>query len=606
MPDVWELAHGLDPYRNDAAEDPDGDGLTNLVEYLNGTDPHVNNSTLADTDQDGMPDVWELAHGLDPYRNDAAEDPDGDGLTNLVEYFNGTDPHINNATLPDADQNGMPDVWELAHGLDPYRNDAAEDPDGDGLTNLQEYLSGTGPHVIDTDGDGMPDGWEVSHGLSPITNDAAEDPDGDGYANLTEYSAGTDPRNPASYPIVTLDIAYITVTDVTPDGFAVIWQTTEPSTGSLAVYDESGALLGGLDIVSESALHSPAEDIGVMKVRVSGLDANTTYRFQTVTTAKATGLILFSPSYPQVLEVTTEDATTAVTNDRVKQELYDRNGVAAGGALLVASATGAEYPVTAWVGEGVTSPWARVDLNQLYSETTHQSLPLMGGEELTLWSFGGRLGNYLNFQRVPVPAGVDQVALPEVAALSTELGHHLDLKIDLNLVGMPVCPPTPFTSHSLLLYLKEQAGGDATAIENIKRYNRQSGTWETVSWFMGAPAGVNFPISAGEAYLIYMKRDLDGVWFEGIAQGAAVDLSRGLNLISLPVAPDTFTYTSYEMLEDLGDASEVSSVRRYDFNQGWQTSSWFLGSPSGALYNTSKGEGYLIYMKQERKEWRAY
>jgi hypothetical protein len=42
-----------------------------------------------DTDGDGMPDLWELAHGLDP-RN-AADGPalNPDGFTNLERYLNG-------------------------------------------------------------------------------------------------------------------------------------------------------------------------------------------------------------------------------------------------------------------------------------------------------------------------------------------------------------------------------------------------------------------------------------------------------------------------------------------------------------------------------------
>ena len=42
MPDHWEEGYGLDPTdASDNAMDKDGDGYTNVEEYLNGTDPSV-------------------------------------------------------------------------------------------------------------------------------------------------------------------------------------------------------------------------------------------------------------------------------------------------------------------------------------------------------------------------------------------------------------------------------------------------------------------------------------------------------------------------------------------------------------------------------------
>ena len=44
----------------------------------------------ADTDRDGMPDAWEKEHSLDPAdAGDGRGDRDGDGYTNLEEYLNG-------------------------------------------------------------------------------------------------------------------------------------------------------------------------------------------------------------------------------------------------------------------------------------------------------------------------------------------------------------------------------------------------------------------------------------------------------------------------------------------------------------------------------------
>jgi hypothetical protein len=42
----------------------------------------------ADSDEDGMSDEWERRHNLDPARNDAWEDADGNGWANLEEFLN--------------------------------------------------------------------------------------------------------------------------------------------------------------------------------------------------------------------------------------------------------------------------------------------------------------------------------------------------------------------------------------------------------------------------------------------------------------------------------------------------------------------------------------
>jgi pectate lyase len=47
---------------------------------------------------------------------------------------------------PDADHDGMPNTWESAHGFDPNSSaDAYLDQDGDGYSNIEEFLNGTGP-----------------------------------------------------------------------------------------------------------------------------------------------------------------------------------------------------------------------------------------------------------------------------------------------------------------------------------------------------------------------------------------------------------------------------------------------------------------------------
>jgi subtilisin family serine protease len=137
-----ELTLGTDPHNADSDED----GLSDGQEYHEtGTDP-----TLDDTDGDGLSDLWESENRLDPLDgeedNGPDGDPDNDGLTNLVEYQGGTDPHN-----PDSDGDGLSDLWESENGLDPLDAEGASgpdgDPDGDGMSNLDEYRDGTDPQV---------------------------------------------------------------------------------------------------------------------------------------------------------------------------------------------------------------------------------------------------------------------------------------------------------------------------------------------------------------------------------------------------------------------------------------------------------------------------
>ena len=66
-------------------------GLPDSQDDVGGWDdyPVVQRPADWDTDGDGLPDAWEVAHGLDPQNPaDGAADRNGDGYTNLEDYLN--------------------------------------------------------------------------------------------------------------------------------------------------------------------------------------------------------------------------------------------------------------------------------------------------------------------------------------------------------------------------------------------------------------------------------------------------------------------------------------------------------------------------------------
>ena len=87
MPDEWELS-AFGTLERDGSGDFDLDGLSDADEAAHNTDP-----LNSDTDGDSIFDSWEVANALDPLDgSDATLDPDGDGMSNLLESQLGSNP----------------------------------------------------------------------------------------------------------------------------------------------------------------------------------------------------------------------------------------------------------------------------------------------------------------------------------------------------------------------------------------------------------------------------------------------------------------------------------------------------------------------------------
>ena len=85
----------------------------------------------------------------------------------------------------------------------------------DDVLIYQGELSG----AVDSDGDGMPDDFETTHFGSATGGDPLGDDDGDGASNLAEYIAGTNPRDGQSV----LELTALNVVKSTTTNLVIQW-----------------------------------------------------------------------------------------------------------------------------------------------------------------------------------------------------------------------------------------------------------------------------------------------------------------------------------------------------------------------------------------------
>ena len=159
--------------------DQDGDGLTYGLEYLINSFPND-----PDTDNDGLPDGWEWKYGLDPLSsaNDdgAVGDPDGDGMSNLQEYTYNMPSGWDNPATPNMLDNGIwwngtvpVSNWNEEGSLQYLRpgcGDAGSDGNGNTILCDEDPVGNICANGFDDDQDGLVD---------------SADPDGDGDADCS-------------------------------------------------------------------------------------------------------------------------------------------------------------------------------------------------------------------------------------------------------------------------------------------------------------------------------------------------------------------------------------------------------------------------------------
>jgi len=393
------------------------------------------------------------------------------------------------------------------------------------------------------------------------------------------------------------DVSHVMVTDVTTTSFSVIWASSEASTASLAVYDdqdgnvaEAGAVITPHPVESgDPDIKTAAEDNGVMKVRVTDLEPDTTYYFMTITTSTSSPDTTHNPSAAPFTPVTTESEIVRTyesgedvlpfSNDLIIEACYLNDGTTdAEGTLLLATLEGGNYPITAFVGDGVDPPYAIIDLNNIFSREAHENLDLSSGENLTLLNFRGLLGNSIVTHLVPEDQSLSEVKPPDFG-----------LKAGVNFVSFQLEPGDNETTTILDPIINK--------VSAIWAYDAINEQW--VFYDKYGPSFLNrlFDLHSFTGYWLIMEDDASWL-INGTFSTNPIPLRAGSNLVGYR------SIQTVELTDALGAIyDELESIWTYDTDEG----RWIFYDKYGpAFLNRLKliepGKAYWVYVSDDC-EW---
>lgn len=236
---------------NDGYEDSLDDFPLDATEWLDSDGDGIGNNADLDDDNDGYED------STDDFPTDAEEwlDTDGDGVGNNADNDDDNDGVSDSQDTSPLDPSNDSDGDGVPNNADDLPLDATEttDTDSDGVGDNTDAFPFDDRYSADSDVDGMPDAWEVQFGLDPNDPaDAAMDADGDGVSNLEEFLAGTPPFG-------SIDVDGNSQYDALTDGLLLLRSmfglTDEAlisgTVGSDAIYTTSEDILAQIDLLGD-------------------------------------------------------------------------------------------------------------------------------------------------------------------------------------------------------------------------------------------------------------------------------------------------------------------------------------------------------------------
>src|SRR5215510_1118791 len=273
---------------------------------MNGPGPVAGGRAPADADLDGMPDYWEIAAGLDPNVADQNGDADGNGYTNLEDYLNS----LVKGGVQQGSITSVTDDTGLS-AADAVTSDDTLTLSGAARAGAGVTVTKVGTGVIGSTTAGSSGRWSLDLGAPLVEGPHAFT------ATFANASGGVSPPTPAF--LVTVDRtppAAPVISSVTLDPQLTINGTGEPG-GQVEVTLEGAGSIGQA-LVNEDGLWSVVYTGAPPEPGARAFTAVITDRAGNAGPASAPYIIDTSIAAPVITAVS--DDTGASTTDRITRD----------------------------------------------------------------------------------------------------------------------------------------------------------------------------------------------------------------------------------------------------------------------------------------------
>ena len=233
---------------------PDGESFLNVLRGQQKPSPHRDSIVVSGNRGDlalKTIDGWKLIDSTGGGGNSVSWDSSNASISNPLGTDQGVPKQLFQQSVDLGEDNNL--ISELTD-IPQIRSNLASLTGSDLLAVLDNYRTTTTstlfPRRPDNDADGMPNSFELVHELDPDSpKDANQDADGDGQSNLDEFITGTDPTMAASnFRVIELDNTPVEIGITWPTKigtrYAVYWTSDLMTWHHYSDHEGTGALLG--------------------------------------------------------------------------------------------------------------------------------------------------------------------------------------------------------------------------------------------------------------------------------------------------------------------------------------------------------------------------